>query len=389
VRARTRLAEAKAPRRGRSVPWLIAGAFALAAAAGAEAQTARPVEHFNYVLGTQTFGPSYHFTAASPVVETAGAIGALGSNTIKFQLKPTAEGEQTLTEIARSDPAIKTVIDMPFANLMMWVYPPAARARLFDPATLGTEYGELYDLTRYLRQTYRGTGKVFFLGNWEMDNHLTASRKKEPSPELLANVAAWVERRQQAVDDAKRDTPGSDVEVYYYLEVNLVWDAIAGRLRAANAILPMTRVDYVSYSAYDSLLPNAEQKLPQALDYLQSQMKPKDGISGKRVFIGEYGFPADRYTPQEQDNLSRRVMRIGLEWGCPFVLYWEMYNNEVRDGRQRGFWLIDNEGRKQPVYFTLQKYYGKARIWVSDFLRRRQRLPSSLEFSQAAVGWLQ
>ncbi len=390
MRARTRLAEAKAPRRGRSVPWLIAGAFALAAAAGAEAQTARPVEHFNYVLGTQTFGPSYHFTAASPVVETAGAIAALGSNTIKFQLKPTAEGEQTLTEIARSDPAIKTVIDMPFANLMMWVYPPAARARLFDPATLGTEYGELYDLTRYLRQTYRGTGKVFFLGNWEMDNHLTASRKKEPSPELLANVAAWVERRQQAVDDAKRDTPGSDVEVYYYLEVNLVWDAIAGRLRAANAILPMTRVDYVSYSAYDSLLPNAEQKLPQALDYLQSQMKPKDGISGKRVFIGEYGFPADRYTPQEQDNLSRRVMRIGLEWGCPFVLYWEMYNNEVRDGRQRGFWLIDNEGRKQPVYFTLQKYYGKARIWVSDFLRRRQRLPSSsLEFSQAAVGWLQ
>ena len=389
MRARTRLAEAKAPRRGRSVPWLIAGAFALAAAAGAEAQTARPVEHFNYVLGTQTFGPSYHFTAASPVVETAGAIGALGSNTIKFQLKPTAEGEQTLTEIARSDPAIKTVIDMPFANLMMWVYPPAARARLFDPATLGTEYGELYDLTRYLRQTYRGTGKVFFLGNWEMDNHLTASRKKEPSPELLANVAAWVERRQQAVDDAKRDTPGSDVEVYYYLEVNLVWDAIAGRLRAANAILPMTRVDYVSYSAYDSLLPNAEQKLPQALDYLQSQMKPKDGISGKRVFIGEYGFPADRYTPQEQDNLSRRVMRIGLEWGCPFVLYWEMYNNEVRDGRQRGFWLIDDEGRKQPVYFTLQKYYGKARIWVSDFLRRRQRLPSSLEFSQAAVGWLQ
>jgi len=75
---------------GRSVPWLIAGGFALAAAVGAEAQTARTVEHFNYVLGTQTFGPSYHFTAAPSVVETAGAIAALGSNTIKFQLKPTA-----------------------------------------------------------------------------------------------------------------------------------------------------------------------------------------------------------------------------------------------------------------------------------------------------------
>ena len=352
-------------------------------------QSARSVEHFNYVLGTQTFGPSYHFTAAPPVVETAGAIAALGSNTIKFQLQPTAGGKQTLVEIARSDPAIKTVIDMPFANLLMWVYPPATRARLFDPETLGTEYRELYDLTRYLRQTYSGTGKVFFLGNWEMDNHLTASRKKEPSPELLANVTAWVQRRQQAVDDAKRDTPGSDLQVYYYLELNLVWDAIAGRPRAANTILPSTRVDYVSYSAYDSLHPNPEQKLPQALDYLQSQLQPKDGLSGKRVFIGEYGFPADRYTPQEQDTLSRRVMRIGLEWGCPFALYWEMYNNEVRDGRQRGFWLIDNEGRKQPIYFTLQKYYEEARVWVSDFLSQRQRLPGSMEFGQVAVRWLQ
>ena len=124
------------PRLGRSFLRLIAAASALAAA-GAEAQTERPVEHFNYVLGTQTFGPSYHFTAAPPVVETAEAIAALGSNTIKIQLKPTVDGNQTLAEIARSDPPIKTVIDMPFANLLMWVYPPATRARLFDPATLG------------------------------------------------------------------------------------------------------------------------------------------------------------------------------------------------------------------------------------------------------------
>jgi hypothetical protein len=122
---------------------------------------------------------------------------------------------------------------------------------------------------------------------------------------------------------------------------------------------------------------------------LQSQLQPKDGLSGKRVFIGEYGFPADRYSPQDQDTLSRRVMRTGLEWGCPFVLYWEVYNNEVRDGRQRGFWLIDDMGRKQPVYLTLQQYYRNARVWVTDFLRQQQRLPSSMEFGGAAVQWLQ
>ena len=95
-----------------------------------------------------------------------------------------------------------------------------------------------------------------------MDNHLTASRKREPSPELLANVAAWVERRQQAVDDAKRDTPGSDLQVYYYLELNLVWDAIAGKPRAANAILPVTPVDYVSYSAYEFAASGPRAKAP-------------------------------------------------------------------------------------------------------------------------------
>jgi hypothetical protein len=366
----------------------VAGGVVLTLAAGAAEPPPGPIERFNFVLGTQTFGASYHFTGEAPVVETARAITALGSNTIKFKLEPSSGGEQTLTEIARSDPVIKAVIEMPFVNELIWVYPLATKARLFDPAAFGTEYRELYDVTRYLLQTYAGTGKVFFLGNWEMDNHLTASRKREPSPELLENVTAWVNIRQRAVDDAKHDTPHSDVEAFYYLEVNLVWDAMLGKPRAANAVLPATHVDYVSYSAYDALLPDPEQKLPPALDYLEAQLRPKPGLPGKRVFIGEYGFPAVRFTPQEQDILSRRVMRTGLAWGCPFVLYWEMYNNEVKDGRQRGFWLIDDQGREQPVYFTLQQYYRRARSWVTDFLQERHRVPTLSEFDGTAAQWL-
>ena len=66
-----------------------------------------------------------------------------------------------------------------------------------------------------------------------------------------------------------------------------------------------------------------------------------------------------------------------------------MYNNAVTDGRQRGFWLIDDKGRTQPVYFTLLHYYQKARVWVSDFLRQRQRLPTTMEFGPIAAQWLQ
>jgi hypothetical protein len=46
--------------------------------------------------------------------------------------------------------------------------------------------------------------------------------------------------------------------------------------------------------------------------------------------------------------------------GVPVVLYWQIYNNALTDGRQRGFWLIDDDARKQPVYFTLPQYYGNA-----------------------------
>jgi hypothetical protein len=65
-----------------------------------------------------------------------------------------------------------------------------------------------------------------------------------------------------------------------------------------------------------------------------------------------------------------------------------MYNNEVKDGRQRGFWLIDDQGREQPVYFTLQQYYRRARSWVTDFLQERHRVPTPSEFDGTAAQWL-
>ncbi|MCX6917553.1 MAG: hypothetical protein NT167_31730, partial [Verrucomicrobia bacterium] len=71
------------------------------------------------------------------------------------------------------------------------------------------------------------------------------------------------------------------------------------------------------------------------------------------------------------------------------VLYWEMYNNEVTpDGRQRGFWLIDDHGVKQPVYFTHQKFYQQARAYVADFTTRNGHVPSREEFGSAALAWL-
>ena len=96
------------------------------------------VDTYNYVIGTQTFGPSYQFSKQNWLVETAQAISAMGSNSIKFALDvpkplqgdPLTPGSQihTLADVARRDPSVRAVLDMPFANYVLWAYPKTSRA---------------------------------------------------------------------------------------------------------------------------------------------------------------------------------------------------------------------------------------------------------------------
>jgi hypothetical protein len=124
------------------------------------------------------------------------------------------------------------------------------------------------------------------------------------------------------------------------------------------------------------------------LDYIEAKLQPKTGPLGKRVFIGEYGFPARYVSERDRDRRSRLVMRIGLEWGCPFICCWQMYNNEYKDGAENGYWLIDDKGAKQPVWFTHHDFYQQSRRYLVDFKKRERRLPTSDEFRRFALSIL-
>ena len=349
-------------------------------------------EAYNVVAGTQAIGGSYQFTNTPMLVEAAHAILALGSNTIKFTLAPDKSEPlkpHSLTETARNASSVNAVLKLPFRYYLLWVYPVSTEANRFHPDSLPNEYREIYDLTCYLLQFYNKTGKTFYLGNWEGDWHLTHTNPDYvPTEEEVHNMIAWVNIRQKAVDAAKRDTGHQNVQVYYYLEVNRVADAMEGKVRLTNAVLPYTPVDFVSYSAYDAINDDTGIHLIRSLDYIASKLPPKNGIPGKRVFVGEYGFPARLYTPQEQNARSIRVLRTALEWGCPFVLYWELYNNEVQDGKQVGFWMIDDHQVKQPIYDTHRRFYLWAQRYLTNFEQQQRRLPTRAEFGKAAVAWL-
>lgn len=357
---------------------------------------------YNTIAGVQTIGSSYQFTNETKLLETARVILGLGSHVIKFTLAPDkgASGLKpaSLVELVQTDPSIKAVFAMPFANYVLWTYPQGNGSE-YD---LAANRRQIYDLTQYLLRTYNGTGKKFYLGNWEGDWILLhANDKHVPTDEELTGITNWFNVRQKAVDDARRDTPHKDVEVYHYVEVNRVRDAMdKGLPRLSNRVIAKVNSDFVSYSSYDSISgDDREARLKSSLDYIQSQLPPKPGLPSRRVFIGEFGFSRAKAwtqatglifrTPQEQEELSRQILRAAVEWGCPFVLYWELYNNEVdKDGTQKGFWLIDDKNVKQPVYDLFARYYAQSDQWVTAYKKAHGHFPAQAEFSAKAVDWL-
>jgi hypothetical protein len=385
--------------RGRRLAWMIWLA-ALVARSQSPGPQNRPVpDSFNYVLGTQMSGARYQFTKDTKLVEIAHAIQEMGSNLIKLRMSPDyatppridagpeLPAIHSLQALARDEPSYRAVFDMPFAYYLIWTHTfSGGQFTDFDQRHTQAEYRELYNFTSYLLRTYSGSGKTFFLGHWEGDWMLRGVGKKDSEfpIEAAERMVLWLNTRQRAVDDAKRDTPHRNVQVYHYAEVNLVQLGIDGRECMTNQVLPKTNLDYVSYSAYDTM--RDPERLRTALNYIAKHLPAKPEIAGKRVFIGEYGFPAIRSSPDEQEARSRAVMRLGLEWSCPFVLYWAMYNNEVEaDGRQRGLWLINDRGEKQPVYYTMQTFYAKAREFKTAFRKEFGRLPTEDEFRREAV----
>ncbi len=368
------------------------------------------VENYNYILGTQTIDPAYKFTEETGLVESAREIRKMGSNLLKIALasggnkyKDISYKAKSLQDLVENEPSFRKVIDMDFTYYMFWAYGSENFTDGLTDEEAEQEYKAIYDLTTYLLKQYNNTGKTFYIGHWEGDWHLVndpesmwAYDRKDVPTERIQGMTDWLNIRQKAVDDAKAKSNFTNVEVYHYTEVCLIPYNDESYPRITNKILPYTNVDYVSYSCYDATKhafthDDVKEKLGAALDYIELNLKPKPEIKGKRVWIGEYGYPvgrgedADPKTSEQQDSRSRNVIQYAMEWGCPFILYWEIYNNEIKDGKQNGFWMIDDSGAKQPIYNTHKDFYKEQKEYVNDYLEMNGHLPSDEVFKEQAL----
>ncbi len=383
------------------------------------------IESYNYAIGTQTVGAKYKFTDKTMLVETALEIKKMGSNLLKFSMNPRYCSENyglpkndkinSLTKLATLEPSVKAVLDLNFKYYHIWTYgfsqyTPEPIGKKDDTAQIkfingfpkkyeDALYKEIYEFTSYLLKTYNGTGKVFYLGNWEGDWHLRSDydRTKPANLKTLEGMIQWAKTRQKAIDDAKRDTKHKNIEIYNYIEVNLVKIALdnPNTKVVANSIVNVVNPDYVSYSSYDATNPydteeSLKVNLKKSLDFIESQLSPKKGLpAGKRVWIGEYGNPSIKYNDEMQNLRSIWTIKTALEWGTPYILYWEMYNNEIQEntGAQVGYWLIDDKENKRPIWYTHNSFYNESKEFIKNYSKKHNQIPSFDTFRKNAVNF--
>ena len=314
-------------------------------------------------LGFTYAAPLYGFGDKPGLIEAAERIRRMGSKTIKLFLVPGYKifyGHntrwpdcKTLMEMASADP-MKRVLDMDFTTIVLESFPIGEAAqggsfvKGFTRAQLRAAYEEIFDLSEWLLDQYKGSGKTFIIQNWESDWAVRGeSRDATVDPELSAidNLVVWCNNRQEAVDYARQEALAQGVNVWHCLEVNLVKRGMEGHVSVTTHALSRTRCDLYSYSAYDTSIDGADYAA--ALDFLLKHCPPSATVGDKNLMVGEFGIPENEFSQQQIKDCIENTVEQARIRGLRHCIYWEWYCNEASDKDPsgcRGFWVFRRDG---------------------------------------------
>jgi hypothetical protein len=370
-----------------------------------------PVEAYNHVLGTQQIGRQYTFGESGiQVLDAARAHYRQGSRVFKLAISNKyayQNGVQddpnitSLTEVVRDVEGIRSVLDMPFTDILFWAntfsvpsWGQVATDTGLDAATEQLIYDEFYELTEYLLTNYTDSGKSFYLGNWEGDWLLAGEGSQDPENDItvakINGMIDWATVRQQAVDDAKAAVAHTNVNVWYYLEMNRGDWAVDGRPCVVKSVMPsLTNLDFVSFSAYTTKN-KTEAQVHQMLDTIHNALPSHPTLTGCRLMIGEHGYGRGTDSRETQAFKHRDTMRHCFTWagGPPrFILHWEFFWNELNTGT--GLYMdmhhISEDNERHPIYYLHENFYRDMRRWVEDYYATNGSVPSASVYAAQAV----
>jgi hypothetical protein len=329
------------------------------------------------VIGVTHVAGKYHLTDKDFLNEGADQILALGSRVIKLYLAGARRDYpfntnwpevKTLVELAQT-PQYAAVFRKPFTTYILTTY-SAGRGEHYwrkgvTDAERADETRQFYELAKHFLTTYRGTGKTFVLQHWEGDWAVRGNTdaKADPTQAAFDGMVAWLAARQAGVAKVRAEVGEQGVHVYHAAEVNLVVQTMrGGRPGVVDKVLPLAKTDLASYSAWDSQ--DDPKTLRAALDLIAKNM-PQDGPFGARcVYLGEFGKPENEFGPEKVRATVRGAVRTALDWGCPYIVYWQVYCNEpktqpvTKNADVRGFWLLRPDGARGAAWECLSEFLG-------------------------------
>jgi len=334
------------------------------------------------IIGVTHVDGKYCLTDEDFLNEGADQILSLGSRVIKvwfhnpdrsYPFNSKWPQMNSLVEEAKS-PYFRELFDKPMTTYVLMCFSIGRDAGYWRKGLTGEqkldEQAQFYELSKHLLTTYKGTGKTFILQHWEGDWLIRGSYDSniDPTPEATNGMIEWLNARQAGVNQAREEIGTDRVRVYHAAEVNRVVDSMKqGKPNMVNTVLPHTKLDLVSYSAWDSTtkFPDNPQVFLKTLDYIAANMPDSPDFGNRNVYVGEFGMPENKFPPEQIQKMIPNVVTTALDWGCPYIIYWQLYCNELDNRKEpppvhsnnavRGFWLIRPDGSRA---WTWEYFHG-------------------------------
>ena len=335
----------------------------------------------NNIIGSTHVRGRYYLSQNDFLNEGADQILKMGSRVIKLWFYNGVETPGVMYPYNSQWPEVKTLVegaklpywrklfDKPFTTYILQVMsmgkPDYYWLHGISNEDLRDEQHQIYEMTKYFLTEYKGTGKTFIFSNHETDWHLKKTNDFDLATprDVLENAIKWFNARQAGVNQARNEVGMKGVRVFHAGEVvNVVKSMKDSQENMVNVVLPEVKFDLISYSAWDSTVIGGVHEpgeIKDVLDYIASFAIDSEYFGNKNVFIGEYGIPENDMGQENMMTVTKNVVQTGLEWGCPYIVYWQLYCNEPRPNVSipswklqdfRGFWLIRPDGTYTQVY---------------------------------------
>lgn len=216
---------------------------------------------------------------------------------------------------------------------------------------------QFYDLTKHLLVTYGSTNKTFTYQNWEGDWMLRGQGVNwEGTPSLIPDDVDWeiegmarlFRARQRGTERARNEHASATAKVFHAIEFNKLWmlkNGVRITMMQNNTpsvlgnVIPATRLDLSSWSAYDGGWFDANNPLGHAMwkglevaRYFTNETGDLD--SNFPVQIGEFGInenPLHYEGIQNPTGITNRYTRyigVALGLGIPNFYVWNLYGND-------------------------------------------------------------